>query len=389
MCADCTIHEVPFNLTDLYGPELRAKTEAGLLQNSNADIVVFPYDTALLLGEEREELWPQRERAAALGDRAVVDHRHTGSADPLADLAGESARALAVEIAFEAVADRFVQQHAGPAGAEQYGHFASRGGNAFQIDQGLGQSRVDRAIPSFGLEQVVVQPPSTHAEGAGLAPAVLLDDDRDIEPHQRTDVASDKAIGADDLDDRPTCGKAGRNLHHARIAGACCRVDHLQQTDLLGEGNPVEWRGVGVEMAIVAARRRGRLTLGRIEQLQRLPGTADRFLADFVGVGKAGHLAGNTAQAEPGITRIIRGLEPAVIESEGLAGDELHIEFAIVAARQSFSRQGLGARRIKLAIEQRTGIGRGHAYRYRAFRCWRQRRYRGACPGRLRQPARP
>lgn len=50
VCADCTIDEVPFNLTDLYGPELRAKTEAGLLQHGSANIVVFPYDTALLLG---------------------------------------------------------------------------------------------------------------------------------------------------------------------------------------------------------------------------------------------------------------------------------------------------------------------------------------------------
>lgn len=50
ICAGCTISEVPFNLTDLYGPELRAKTEAGLLQNPDANVVTFPYDTALVLG---------------------------------------------------------------------------------------------------------------------------------------------------------------------------------------------------------------------------------------------------------------------------------------------------------------------------------------------------
>ncbi len=50
ICSGCTISEVPFNLTDLYGPELRAKTEAGLLQNPDANVVTFPYDTALVLG---------------------------------------------------------------------------------------------------------------------------------------------------------------------------------------------------------------------------------------------------------------------------------------------------------------------------------------------------
>lgn len=50
ICAGCKVNEVPFNLTDLYGPELRAKTEAGLLKNAGADVITFPYDTALLLG---------------------------------------------------------------------------------------------------------------------------------------------------------------------------------------------------------------------------------------------------------------------------------------------------------------------------------------------------
>ena len=44
--------------------------------------------------------------------------------DALADAAGERARALAVEVAFEAVADRLVQQHAGPARAEHDAHLA-------------------------------------------------------------------------------------------------------------------------------------------------------------------------------------------------------------------------------------------------------------------------
>jgi hypothetical protein len=76
-----------------------------------------------------------RERAAAIGIAAVIDHGHAGRGHTLADLARKGAGALAVEIAFKAVADRFVQQHAGPAGAEQHGHFARRRIDRTQVGQ--------------------------------------------------------------------------------------------------------------------------------------------------------------------------------------------------------------------------------------------------------------
>ena len=87
------------------------------------------------------------QRAAALVDRAVVDNRDAGRRDAFADAAGEGRGALAVEIAFEAVADRFVEQHAGPAGAEHDRHFAGRRGDRFEVDQRLGERDVDRAVP--------------------------------------------------------------------------------------------------------------------------------------------------------------------------------------------------------------------------------------------------
>src|SRR3546814_19777567 len=67
------------------------------------------------------------------------------------DLKG--AGALAVEIALQPVADRFVEQYAGPAGAEQHGELARRGVDGAQIDERLGQRFVDRAVHLFGLEQ--------------------------------------------------------------------------------------------------------------------------------------------------------------------------------------------------------------------------------------------
>jgi hypothetical protein len=66
--------------------------------------------------------------------------------DTLADPAGEGRAALAVEVAFEAVADRLVQQHAGPAGTEHDGHRACRGIHGLEIDQRLTHGFVGEAV---------------------------------------------------------------------------------------------------------------------------------------------------------------------------------------------------------------------------------------------------
>ncbi len=61
---------------------------------------------------------------------------------------GEGRGLLAIEVAFEPVADRLVQHHAGPAGAEHDVEFAGRGGDGFEIDQRLTHRVVDRAPSS-------------------------------------------------------------------------------------------------------------------------------------------------------------------------------------------------------------------------------------------------
>src|SRR3546814_9087076 len=73
------------------------------------------------------------------------------------DAAGKGRGALAVEIAFEAVTDRFVEQHAGPAGAEHHRHLAGWRRDGFEVHQCLGECDVDRAVPGPRLEQIVVE----------------------------------------------------------------------------------------------------------------------------------------------------------------------------------------------------------------------------------------
>ncbi len=67
--------------------------------------------------------------------------------DALAHQAGEGRGLLAVEVAFEPVADRLVQHHARPAGAEHDVHLAGRRRHRVEIDQRLAHRLVDRVLP--------------------------------------------------------------------------------------------------------------------------------------------------------------------------------------------------------------------------------------------------
>ncbi len=87
------------------------------------------------------------DRTAPVGNRAVVKHGHAFGCDLLAHQARKGRRLLAVEIAFQPVADGFVQQNAGPAGAEGDVHDARRGGHGFKIDQGDAKGLVYQTLP--------------------------------------------------------------------------------------------------------------------------------------------------------------------------------------------------------------------------------------------------
>ena len=116
-------------------------------------------------------------------------------------------------------------------------------------------------------------------------------------------------------------------------------------------------------MAVVVARRRGHAGLARLDQLQGLRGTADGGLADLVGVGKAGHLAGYPAQTEARIHAVIGHLEAAIVEHEALVGAVLQVELAIVASAQHIAGDAQRGLRIKLAgaVEKAARVLNGHA----------------------------
>src|SRR5690348_2141219 len=132
-------------------------------------------------------------------DSAIVDHRDARRSDAVADSSRECRRALAVEVAFEAVANSLVEQDSRPAGAEHHRHLAGRRGDGFEIGQRLAERNVDRTVPLGFFEQASVEIAAAQAVIAGLAASVLLRDDLDAETHERTDVRGDETMVADDV----------------------------------------------------------------------------------------------------------------------------------------------------------------------------------------------
>ena len=179
--------------------------------------------------------------------------------DALADPAGESRGALAVEIAFKPVADRFVEQHAGPAGAEHDRHLAGRRGDRFEVDQRLGQARCRSPGSTVaGSNKLVVEVAAAEPVIAGFAAVAVLGDDLHVEPHQRPDVGGDEAVGADDVDHAPAARKRDADLRDARVAGAGGGVDLLAQRDLVGERDRGQRIVRAVHRLVGPRRRRGR-----------------------------------------------------------------------------------------------------------------------------------
>src|ERR1700738_2090088 len=66
----------------------------------------------------------------------------------------------------------------------------------------------------------------------GSLPVAVAHDYRAVHPHERTDVAVDFPVGAQNLDRLPARAERYGHLAHARILGAHIGVDGAEQLDL-------------------------------------------------------------------------------------------------------------------------------------------------------------
>ena len=273
--------------------------------------------------------------AAPALDGAVVEDGDARRRHPLADPTGEGRGPLAVEVAFQAVAHRLVQEDAVPAGAQHHVHLAGGAGDGLQIDQGLAQRLLHLILPAVRRDPGLEAGAAAGAGRAVLPPAVLVDGDRDIDPRQGPHVADQPAVGAQNLHHPPLAGERGHHLGHARVAGAGEGVDLLQQGHLFGEARRGQRVLVAIEFGVGGPGPLGGDTgIAPLGQGRRFRRPLDGGQGNLAGVGVAGRLAGHHPQAET-LGRIIGGrFEPAVVPDEELALGPLHEDLAVVRPLQ-------------------------------------------------------
>src|SRR3984957_13751050 len=137
-----------------------------------------------------------RQRAAAQRHGAVVDDGYTFRGDLLSHQSGKRRSLLAVEVAFKAMPNSFMQHHAGPARAEHDVHLAGRRRHRFEIDQRAANGGIDSVLPSVGGDEAVVTLAAAIAGAAALLAVAVADHDRDIDADQRPHVAIGLAVPA-------------------------------------------------------------------------------------------------------------------------------------------------------------------------------------------------
>ena len=86
-----------------------------------------------------------------------------------------------------------------------------------EVDDGDPERLLRHALPVVGAHQRRQAVAPAAAGRARFPPAVLLDDDRDVEPHHRPRLGEPRPLGAQDLDLLHRGGERGRDLHHARV----------------------------------------------------------------------------------------------------------------------------------------------------------------------------
>ena len=185
---------------------------------------------------------------AAVGHAAVVDDGDFFAGDLLSDEAGEGGGFFAVEVGFKAVAHGFVQQDAGPAGAEDDGHLACGGGDGVELEDGgaggfagvvLGRVAAFKEVEG---DAAAAATGSARGGSGAFVAAGVLGDDEDVEAGERLGVRGEGAVGCGDEDAAELVVESGADLGDAAVEGAGGVVGALDQLRVWRRFRRRRWR---------------------------------------------------------------------------------------------------------------------------------------------------
>lgn len=167
-----------------------------------------------------------------------------------------------------------------------------------------------------------------------LAATILLDDDADIEAHQRADIGAEAAVMGSDQNAIPDPGQAHGDLLDARVERARGTVDTLQQFDLLGTAHDVQRVALGIQLGHLRADEslHTALLASTRDRTRGLCGLGQRIEADGVAVGKTGLLAGLGAHTNALIEVETAFLDDAVLQYPGFRNLALKVQIGGIDA---------------------------------------------------------
>ncbi|MNH93559.1 hypothetical protein D3C73_461630 [compost metagenome] len=255
------------------------------------------------------------------------------------------------------MADRFVQQHAGPAGTQHHRQRTGRRRDRFKIDQRLTQCFTGITHGTVFSEEITVIGAAATAMTAALTATVLLDDHTDIETHQRPHIRRQATIGGGHQNPLPDPGHAHGDLLDTRIKRTGRRIDALEQIDFLGTAQHLQRIVRRVELRDIL---RGERLHGAV-----LPGAGDRpggagrcaqgLQSDRVAVGETGFLTRLRTHAHTLVEVEAAFLDDAVFQRPGLGNLPLEIQVGGIDARagqvaehtlQAFDRYAAGRQEV-------------------------------------------
>ena len=256
------------------------------------------------------------------------------------------------------MANGFVQQDAGPAGAEHHAHLAGRGGPGFEI----GQRSLDRVI-HIGIDLGFIK--ISQAEAAATAaradlPAghtgdFLLGNHRHAQAHQRPHIGCQCAVSTRHQHHVVFAGQAGHDLHNTRVLGLGEFFNPLQQLDFGGAvqgGNrvnvPVKRTAAG-DLA-----RRGLDTAGPVgsrDGAHGAGGIEQGGFGNIIRVSKRRFFAADGAHADTLVNAEGARFDNALFQAPAFAAGVLKVKVCVVhAIRRNFAE---GAAQMSLAQSER------------------------------------
>ena len=296
------------------------------------------------------------------GKRAVIDDGHARRGHALAHAARVGRGALAVEIAFQAVAHRLVQQHARPAGTQHHRHRPGGRVHRFQIDQRLAQGLAGELLRLAAIEKLGIRIAPAETGVTRFAAAVLLHDHLDVHAHQRPYVRGQHAVAARDQHRVHATGKADRHLLHARIGRTQQLVDDAQRFDLGVVVQRIDRVVAGIQRTAAAAHQRVRRMRAAIagDRARGAGRAQQRLRIDVIGIGEAGLLAGDRAHADALVDGVRAVLDDAVLHRPALAPRMLEVEIAEIDAGPKQGAEGaMQALLVESGGKQEAGFGEG------------------------------